>query len=71
MICFPILSDSDEVETEELSKSAAMLYGLIHARYIVTTAGLSAMQKKFLDRDYGECPRSFCQEQTVLPVSEK
>jgi Casein kinase II regulatory subunit len=32
-----------EAETEELSRSAALLYGLIHARYIITSHGLEAM----------------------------
>ena len=32
-----------EAETEELSRSAALLYGLIHARYIITSHGLESM----------------------------
>lgn len=33
----------NEAESEELSRSAALLYGLIHARYIITSIGLETM----------------------------
>lgn len=33
----------NEAESEELSRSAALLYGLIHARYIITSMGLETM----------------------------
>jgi casein kinase II subunit beta len=35
-----------EIESEELSRSASVLYGLIHARYIVTSNGLEMMVSK-------------------------
>eukprot|EP00597_Dinobryon_sp_UTEXLB2267_P002010 CAMPEP_0170075976 /NCGR_PEP_ID=MMETSP0019_2-20121128/13028_1 /TAXON_ID=98059 /ORGANISM="Dinobryon sp., Strain UTEXLB2267" /LENGTH=305 /DNA_ID=CAMNT_0010287313 /DNA_START=68 /DNA_END=982 /DNA_ORIENTATION=- len=59
---------SENTDSEDLSRSAALLYGLIHARYIVTSMGMEAMFKKFLDKDFGECPRYFCKGQGVLPV---
>jgi len=55
-------------QTEDLSKSAAMLYGLIHARYIITPRGLDCMQRKYLNGDFGECPRTMCRGQAVLPM---
>ena len=41
-IKFSITAPSDD-ECEELSRSAAFLFGLIHARYIVTMHGLEIM----------------------------
>jgi len=58
-----------EPESEELSRSAALLYGLIHARYIITSHGLDAMHRKFMNREFGECPRALCRGQPVVPVS--
>lgn len=44
------------------------LYGLIHARYIISPNGLHRMRKKFLNGDYGTCPRYHCRRQHVLPI---
>lgn len=35
--------DCDDDQREQIEKSARHLYGLVHARYIVTTRGLSKM----------------------------
>lgn len=45
-----------------------ILYGLIHARYIMTVEGLAAVRKKYLDGEYGNCPRVFCNGSNVLPI---
>ena len=58
-----------EPESEELSRSAAILYGLIHARYIITSHGLDSMHRKFMNKEFGECPRMLCRGQSVIPVS--
>jgi casein kinase II subunit beta len=57
-----------EQETEEIARSAALLYGMIHARYIITSHGLESMHRKYLNKDFGECPRMLCRSQPVLPI---
>lgn len=57
-----------EIENEELSRSASLLYGLIHARYIVTSHGLETMHHKYLLREFGECPRMLCKGQATVPM---
>ncbi|GMM35615.1 casein kinase 2 regulatory subunit [Saccharomycopsis crataegensis] len=67
--------DDDEQEKrnqeyrDEMEYSARILYGLIHARYIITTRGLQKMYEKYKNGDFGYCPRVYCQLQPLLPVS--
>jgi len=63
------MEDSLTEEQQEIVESAAeMLYGLIHARYIVTNRGMHAMYEKYRSAHFGRCPHVFCQGQPVLPV---
>lgn len=52
----------------ETYKASAELYSLIHARYIQSASGLSAMREKFLAGDFGICPRVMCEKQKVIPI---
>jgi hypothetical protein len=65
-------SPNDDMLTEqqhELVESAAeMLYGLIHARYILTSRGMVAMLEKFKQCHFGRCPRVYCNNHPCLPV---
>ncbi|XP_017016849.2 suppressor-of-stellate-like protein isoform X2 [Drosophila kikkawai] len=47
---------------------AETLYGLIHARYILTSHGLEAMCKKYERGEFGICPRFYCKGQNTLPI---
>lgn len=58
----------DDRQQEMVEVSAETLYGLIHARYILTARGMHAMQSKYTDGAFGRCPRVYCQGQQVLPV---
>ena len=51
-----------------LNQVACDLFGLIHARFVLTQAGLSKLYNKFLNSVYGNCPRALCDRQKVLPI---
>lgn len=69
-----IITDSVDIENfpeeqrEHLENNARVLYGLVHARYILTTRGLNKMFEKYRNGDFGYCPRVYCQLHPFLPV---
>lgn len=62
--------DISEAQRPLIEQAAQCLYGLIHARFILTTRGLSIMFEKFNCFIYGSCPLLDChaQNQAVVPV---
>ena len=44
------------------------LYGLIHARFVLSPRGLAMMKEKFLLGSFGYCPRVLCERQSALPI---
>ncbi|KAI9338381.1 casein kinase II, regulatory subunit [Zopfochytrium polystomum] len=52
----------------EVDSAARHLYGLIHARYVITTRGQLKMFEKVRHAEFGRCPRVLCHNQPVLPV---
>ncbi|KAF8813514.1 hypothetical protein BYT27DRAFT_7181070 [Phlegmacium glaucopus] len=68
-----LITDSmdDDIQDDlrgSLDVQARLLYGLIHARWIVTARGLTKMLDKFKRADFGRCPRVLCASQPLLPV---
>ncbi|EDR30156.1 casein kinase II beta chain, putative [Entamoeba dispar SAW760] len=56
-------------EDEFLYNGASILYGLIHARFIVIEEGLKKMKKKYKKQEFGICPRYYCNKAALLPFS--
>lgn len=60
-------SQPDEIKVK-IDNNARFLYGLIHARYIITSRGLSKMVNKYRNGDFGFCPRVHCKLNPLLPI---
>jgi casein kinase II subunit beta len=73
-LCLDIILDraDQDLESESnLEASVADLYGLIHARYILTKRGQEAMLRKYRKEEFGTCPALACQRQPCLPIGSK
>ncbi|KAG6807493.1 hypothetical protein H0H92_007291 [Tricholoma furcatifolium] len=65
------MATDDEIQDDlrgSLDVQARLLYGLIHACWIVTARGLQKMIEKYKRADFGRCSRVFCHLQPLLPV---
>ena len=63
--------DSEDLNDQnflEIYQSAMDLYGLIHARFILSPRGLAMMKEKYALSAFGYCPRVLCERQNVLPI---
>jgi len=60
----------NEQQYDSVQRSAERLYGLIHARFIISQRGLELMRQKYLNVDFGRCPRVYCEGQPALPVGQ-
>ena len=73
--CLDIIMDRADVEefnpSLNLQRSVQDLYGLIHARFILTKRGQDKMYRKFKEAVFGVCPLLTCEAQPVLPVGLK
>jgi casein kinase II subunit beta len=57
-----------ESEAWIIEQQTELLYGLIHARYLLTDAGWTKILGKFHRGDFGTCPRILCKRQNCLPI---
>lgn len=62
------MEQQPEEQREQLESNARFFYGLVHARYILTQAGLVKMLDKYRSGDFGYCSRVHCELQPLLPV---
>mmetsp|Transcript_51683 Transcript_51683/g.75636 ORF Transcript_51683/g.75636 Transcript_51683/m.75636 type:complete len:271 (-) Transcript_51683:494-1306(-) len=71
--CLDIILDriGPDDSDEDLSSASCELYGLIHARYIISNSGLEAMYHKYTLHEFGVCPRVHCLAQPVLPLGTR
>ena len=63
--------DSDDLNDQnflEIYQSAMDLYGLIHARFILTPRDLAMMKEKYMLSAFSYCPRVLCERHNVLPI---
>ncbi|KNH07202.1 protein kinase CK2beta regulatory subunit [Perkinsela sp. CCAP 1560/4] len=60
--------DNPSASTGRIEKYAEVLYGLIHARYILTQAGMKRMDIMYKEGEFERCPRHLCKGQDCLPV---
>ena len=71
MILDPETPEDDDLEDQrflDIYQEAMDLYGLIHARFIISPKGQAIMREKFLNGTFGVCPRVLCSGQYVLPI---
>eukprot|EP00768_Dysnectes_brevis_P005356 gnl/Dysnectes_brevis/3836_a4950_1034.p1 GENE.gnl/Dysnectes_brevis/3836_a4950_1034~~gnl/Dysnectes_brevis/3836_a4950_1034.p1 ORF type:complete len:233 (+),score=18.98 gnl/Dysnectes_brevis/3836_a4950_1034:42-740(+) len=57
-----------EEHLNQIEEAAQVLYGLIHARYILSEHGLGRMRRFFVAHRFGTCPRETCSKSPVLPL---
>lgn len=61
---------SDTVSFSRVEKSAAFLFGLVHARFIITQKGLQLLHKKVTAGLYQKkCPNALCGFNYILPCA--
>ena len=58
--------ENDAFNFDLIEVEAHKLYGLIHARFIMTDDGILKMKRKFHNAEFGRCHRVKCKEQVRL-----
>lgn len=56
-----------DYETNEIENDAETLYGLIHARFILTNRGFQCMAERYKAGYFGTCPRVHCHASNMIP----
>ncbi|RCI04994.1 casein kinase 2 regulatory subunit [Rhizopus stolonifer] len=61
-------SFTETIDPRIIDPCTAMLYGMIHQRYLLTEGGLNAMAERYNRGAFGMCPRYYCSQCYVVPV---
>lgn len=66
-----ITNESQKLRNDDaiIERSARQLYGLWHARYVLSPKGIADIRKKYEIWIYGVCPRWRCNNARTLPVA--
>ena len=64
---FDSYGDPDMVD-DPTEIMARHFYGMVHARFILSTRGIQKMLAKYLNGEFGKCPRALCRGQAVVPI---
>ncbi|OHT13645.1 Casein kinase II regulatory subunit family protein [Tritrichomonas foetus] len=68
-----ITSARGEIDRETASEEAEILYGYIHARFLLTKPGMQQMFEKYQNNEFQQCPRVYCRATQCIPfgISEE
>lgn len=54
---------------DRLVSMAMDIYAIIHARFILTPVGMNMMREKYVNGDFGMCPRTLCRKPAhLIPI---
>jgi casein kinase II subunit beta len=62
------MGDFTNEEMQAIQLSAGVIYCLIHYRYLLSREGQRYLMRRYLNSEFGFCPRTLCFEHPVLPV---
>lgn len=60
------VTGEERVQFESL---AEILYGLVHARFILTQKGMNLMMQKYKENVFGTCPSVSCEGARCMPIA--
>ena len=61
-------SSFDSDSEDEVEQCTQIMFGLLHARYIFSAEGIRVMIAKYLEGQFGKCPRVRCKGAHLLPI---
>ena len=62
-----VLKGENKKFDEKIVQKMFELYALIHSEYLKTDEGLVKIHQKYLNKEFGTCPRSLCHKCQCLP----